>query len=77
MKKNKKIKMIYYTVYDNKDNVIAFGFGRDCAAMLGRSIKSFLCLVSRAQNKKSDKYAVVKEEVEVSSWKDAYRESEV
>lgn len=37
---------MYYTVYDRGDNVVAFGTGKEAAAMLGITLGSFYSAVS-------------------------------
>lgn len=58
------MKRTYYTIYDDKENIVAFGFAEECAAMMGRSVDAIHNLVSRSKLGRNDKYKVVKELVE-------------
>ena len=53
----------YYTVYLREtDEVIAYGTGRECAAMMRKSLNCFHSMVSKTKKGKQNKYDVLVEE---------------
>lgn len=50
----------YYTVYENKtDLIVAFGNAKDCARQMNRSLSSFYCTVNRNRKGLHHKYTII------------------
>ena len=56
--------MIYYTVYNEGEDIIAFGDSVKCANMLEMSVEYFYCMVGRVKRGENKKYHIVKEKIE-------------
>lgn len=51
----------YYTVYDNNDQIVAFGDAKACAQKLNVTLESFYSFVSNTRSGRTRSYAVVVE----------------
>lgn len=61
--------MLWYTVYNAKDEVIAIGPAHACAKVLGYTLASFHTVLSRVRQGNHSRLTVVVEDIETGKMK--------